>query len=126
MFGRLERVIEAYPKIWLGAAFFTVALLSFEAGVLHRSLQAPAPLVIAGSPDAPPPTLPQPVVPPPSPAPARATPPTESCAYVGSRQSNKYHLLTSRCAKQIKATNIVCFASVEAAAARGYLPGCLE
>lgn len=53
------------------------------------------------------------------------TTPTE-CAFVGSKKSNKYHAPTSRCAKQIKAENRLCFVSVEAATAKGYLPGCLE
>jgi hypothetical protein len=49
-----------------------------------------------------------------------------ACTFVGSKNSNKYHAPTSRCAKQIKPANIVCFDSVEAATAKGYLQGCLD
>lgn len=48
------------------------------------------------------------------------------CAYVGSRKSNKYHLPTSRCAKQIKTENKICFVDLAAAEKKGYLPGCLS
>ncbi|MBP7060353.1 MAG: hypothetical protein KBA91_00040 [Candidatus Moranbacteria bacterium] len=50
----------------------------------------------------------------------------EQCLYVGSRNSNKYHLPTCAAAKRIKAENIVCFSSPEEAQGRGYLPGCLK
>ncbi len=46
----------------------------------------------------------------------------QNCAFVGSKNSNKYHLPTCRWAKNIKPENIVCFSSVEDAAKRGYLP----
>jgi len=49
-----------------------------------------------------------------------------SCAFVGSKNSNKYHLPTSRCARQIKPENLVCFASVEDAKAKNYQEGCLK
>lgn len=52
--------------------------------------------------------------------------PVEPCQFVGSKKSNKYHHPLSRCAKQIKQENQVCFSSVEAAQARHYVPGCLE
>lgn len=44
------------------------------------------------------------------------------CAYVGSKNSNKYHLPTCRWAKQIKPENLVCFSSVEEATQKGYQP----
>jgi len=48
---------------------------------------------------------------------------TESnCAYVGSKNSNKYHLPTCRFAKNIKPENLVCFSSIEAAVQRNYQP----
>ncbi len=46
----------------------------------------------------------------------------QTCAFVGSRNSNKYHLPTCRWAKQIKPENTVCFSSAEDAAAKGYQP----
>jgi hypothetical protein len=120
---------ERLGKIWLGFAFILVAVLGFEAGLLKRSLGEIAPLIVAA-----PSPVPAPV------NPVRATvsqmsetvasnPPTNpsaDCAFVGSKKSNKYHAPTSRCAKQIKSENRLCFASVDAAKAKGYLPGCLE
>jgi len=52
----------------------------------------------------------------------------KNCVYVGSKNSNKYHLPTCRFAKLIKPENIVCFSSVEDAVAKGYLAdkGCIK
>ena len=52
----------------------------------------------------------------------------QNCAYVGSKNSNKYHMPTCRFAKLIKPKNIVCFSSVEDATTKGYLPdkGCIK
>jgi len=46
----------------------------------------------------------------------------KNCTYVGSKNSNKYHLPTCRWAKQIKPENIVCFKSAEDAKSKNYLP----
>lgn len=51
---------------------------------------------------------------------------TASCPLVGSKNSNKYHLLTCAVAKRIKPENKVCFASKEDAGKRGYVAGCLK
>ncbi len=51
---------------------------------------------------------------------------SEKCAFVGSRNSDLYHLPTCASAKRIKPENVVCFVSAEDAAARGYKPGCLK
>lgn len=50
----------------------------------------------------------------------------KECMFVGSRNSNKYHLPTCAPAKRIKPENKVCFASKEDAEKRGYLAGCLK
>jgi len=50
----------------------------------------------------------------------------QDCMFVGSKNSNKYHIPSSRCAKQIKPENLVCFSSVENALAKGYQAGCLK
>ena len=50
----------------------------------------------------------------------------KNCAFVGSKKSNKYHLPTSRCAKQIKPENLICFSSVDDAIAKNYQEGCLK
>jgi len=47
---------------------------------------------------------------------------SQNCAFVGSKNSNKYHLPTCRWAKQIKPENLVCFSSAEDAAAKSYQP----
>lgn len=46
----------------------------------------------------------------------------QGCAFVGSKNSNKYHLPSCRWAKQIKPENLVCFSSVEDAVKKGYQP----
>lgn len=52
----------------------------------------------------------------------------QNCAYVGSKNSNKYHLPTCQWAKRIKPENVVCFSSAENAMAKNYLPdkGCVK
>lgn len=61
-------------------------------------------------------------------SPAVAAPKTgdSTCAFVGSRNSNKYHVPTCSWAKRIKPENRVCFASAADAEARGYQPGCVK
>lgn len=49
-----------------------------------------------------------------------------NCAYVGSKNSDKYHLPKCSWAKRIKPENIVCFSSASDAEAKGYKPGCVE
>jgi hypothetical protein len=46
----------------------------------------------------------------------------KNCAFVGSKNSNKYHLPTCRYAKNIKPENLVCFSSPGDAEKRGYQP----
>jgi hypothetical protein len=48
------------------------------------------------------------------------------CAFVGSKNSTKYHLPTSGSAKRIKPENLVCFMSVDEAVARGYEAGSVQ
>jgi len=46
----------------------------------------------------------------------------QDCMFVGSKNSNKYHLPDCRFAKNIKPENLVCFSSAEDASSKGYLP----
>jgi hypothetical protein len=46
----------------------------------------------------------------------------KNCAYVGSKNSNKFHLPSCRWAKNIKPENLVCFSGEDDAKSRGYLP----
>lgn len=48
------------------------------------------------------------------------------CAFVGSKNSNKYHLPKCSFAKRIKAENRVCFTSAEDAQSKGYQAGCVK
>jgi hypothetical protein len=50
----------------------------------------------------------------------------ENCAFVGSKNSNKYHSPGCHWAKQIKPENIRCFASEQEAQAVGYVAGCIQ
>ncbi len=54
-----------------------------------------------------------------------ASTPTD-CAFVGSKNSTKYHLPTSGSAKRIKPENLVCFTSADEAVARGYEAGSVQ
>ncbi len=49
-----------------------------------------------------------------------------NCPYVGSKNSDKYHLATCGVVKRIKPENRRCFASPQVAEASGYIPGCLK
>lgn len=48
--------------------------------------------------------------------------PSQNCTYVGSKNSNKYHLPSCRWAKNIKPENITCFKDKNDAESKGYLP----
>jgi len=52
-----------------------------------------------------------------------SAPPSDNqkCAYVASKNSNKYHLPTCQFAQKIKPENKVCFSSAEEAQKRGYV-----
>ncbi|MFZ2835141.1 MAG: hypothetical protein WA019_02780 [Candidatus Moraniibacteriota bacterium] len=47
---------------------------------------------------------------------------SKNCAFVGSKNSNKYHLPNCRWAKSIKPENLVCFSDENDAKSKGYLP----
>lgn len=48
------------------------------------------------------------------------------CVFVGSRNSDKYHLPKCSWAKRIKPENRICFTSAADAESKGYKPGCIE
>lgn len=52
----------------------------------------------------------------------------QNCAYVGSKNSNKYHISTCHFAKLIKPENLACFKSAEDAIAQGKVgdKGCIK
>jgi len=109
-------------KIVLILGFLLVAGLSFEAGFLQGKKAESKPIVIEKASeklkiDPGTASNSQPVK---DTTLAKITP--QNCAYVGSKNSNKYHLPTCRWAKQIKPENLVCFKTLEEAQARNYQP----
>lgn len=119
-------------------AFFSMVLLvgiiGFEAGVLRGSAGVMAPLII----EKPSAELVTACVPSSGTVAGassevtaaavadRKVPGTEGCRFIGSRNSDLFHLPTCAPAKRIKPENVVCFADERDAAARGYRPGCLK
>lgn len=113
-----------------------VGILCFEAGMLHGKATQTKPLILsvpaleerAALSDTPDPSTDQknqvglPGVE------SIVTKITESskCAFVGSKNSNKYHAPQCATAKRIKPENKVCFSSKEEAERRGYVASCLE
>lgn len=129
-----EKIKKNREKLFLATLLFLVALLSFEAGLLHKSLAEAKPIIIHTSTDGGGSTSPPNRIPvsvnksdrDESSSKQDVQSSTSSCVYVGSKKSTKYHLPTSRCAKQIKPENRICFESKEAAEAHHYIPGCLQ
>jgi hypothetical protein len=119
-------------KIALGLGLIFVAIIAFEAGVLKGQNWQQKPLVIekAGECSASingPENAQNSAQANQKPIPAASATETQTvpagrqdCAFVGSKNSNKYHLPTCSYAKNIKPENIVCFKSPEDAASRGY------
>lgn len=134
-FKRLKKQIFPYKeRLLVLVGVILVGVLSFEAGALHSSIGQSEPLVVS--------------------LPAvegvvsekevssgekilsaglertasqiKDTELPKGCVFVGSRNSDKYHLPTCASAKRIKPENKVCFASKEDAEKRGYLAGCLK
>jgi hypothetical protein len=114
-------------KMALGLGLIFVAVIAFEAGILQGQKWQQKPLIIEkaeecnSQPNNPENTqnltqknreL------------SAATPSAipQSCIFVGSKNSNKYHMPTCHFAKLIKSTNLICFKSVEDAVSRGYQP----
>ena len=117
-------------KIILAVGFVLVAVISFEAGVLRSAEIKENPLIIekpvenansgnqavcgvSQAQNLPTETKKDPNE-------VNALP--QNCAFVGSKNSNKYHLPTCRYAKNINPENRVCFSSKIEAESRGYLP----
>lgn len=122
-------------KIILTAGFILVAVLSFEAGIMKGQTIKQNPIIVkentgqavcgassGQSPEA-------------QNLPSEGTDssdgintPQANCAYLGSKNSNKYHLPNCQYAKRIKQGNIVCFTSENEAKLKGYLPdkGCIK
>lgn len=132
-----EWIRDNQKSLFLLGGIVLVGALSFESGLLRGKLASSEPLVIS-----------IPVVTEP-PTDDKATTAAENqvnrsagmeriasgagekqgegqCLFVGSRNSNKYHLATCAVAKRIKPENRVCFASKEDAEKRGYVASCIK
>jgi hypothetical protein len=124
-------------KIALLTGFVLVAAVSFEFGLMQGKKGQISPLLIEkaaqaedlsqtssqGSPPEASKTVQEAKI-----SPASADIPAPDCAFVGSKNSNKYHLSTCRFAKLIKPANLVCFKSAADAEAQGRQPdkGCIK
>ena len=121
---KTKKFWEKYEiKIIMAAGIVLVSVISFEAGVLKGQDWKQAPLIIEKAAERPAPKV----------AGARAGVESSNvsragnavkkeCVFVGSKNSNKYHLPGCRYAKRIKPENIVCFSSAEDAKNKGYVP----
>jgi hypothetical protein len=120
---------ENEKKLIILLGFLLVSIISFEAGVLNGEKWQKEPLIIekpasAGetiNADQRPSEASKLATEGKNPENKVSTPSAE-CAFVGSKNSNKYHLPTCRWAKQIKPENLVCFKTVDEAVQRGYQP----
>lgn len=114
-------------KVVLIIGFILVAVIAFEAGILQGQKWQQKPLIIekpaqteAVATESQTPSQTQnSVLEGQKQTEATSTTP-QNCAFVGSKNSDKYHLPTCRWAKQIKPENIVCFSSTEDAVSKGY------
>ena len=113
-------------KIILAIGIVIIAAVSFEAGYLHGQKNQSEPVVVnkvataeiastcaaqnqASTADSEPASTEN-----------TAQTSTQKCAYVASKNSNKFHLPTCRYAQNIKPENKVCFSSKEEAEGRGF------
>ena len=120
-------------KIVLAIGIVLIAAISFEAGFLKGQQNKQEPIVVnkvaaveavsantsqnkASASD----TKTAPALGKPASTESVATADNQKCAFVASKNSNKYHLLTCRYAQNIKPENKVCFSSKEEAESRGF------
>lgn len=132
-----EWFIHHQKNLLLLAGFLVVGTLAFESGLLRGTLASSEPLVISIPAVAEPPTDDKVTT-------VAGNQPNQSagmeriasrggekqgesqCPFVGSRNSDKYHLATCAVAKRIKPENRICFASKEEAEKRGYVASCVK
>jgi hypothetical protein len=122
-----EYWVKYESKIILLVGFVLIAVISFEIGTLKAANFTQKPLIIekqatldnapSGAPAQAQNLTPE------TPLGSTSTPtPPANCTFVGSKNSNKYHLPTCRYAKGIKVENRVCFSSQDEAQSKGYVP----
>ena len=120
--------VKYEAKIILIIGFCLVSALSFEAGILMRNKGENQPLIIekpieqvAGATDQNAPEA-QNLASDGQNRLANTSANTPNCAFIGSRNSDKYHLSTCSYAKRIKPENSVCFKDENEAKLKGYQP----
>lgn len=122
---------EKKERLGLALIVLLVGILCFEAGLIQGAAKEQAPLILS-VPEAPV-SVEGSATETRAPAASSRMEPvvaveekTGSCIYVGSKNSDKYHLASCAVAKRIKPENRLCFASREEAEKRGYVPSCLK
>ena len=126
MSDKIKKFWKKYEtKIVLILAFVLVSGLAFEAGILKGQKGGSEPLIIEKTAEC----QNMPVAPEAQNLAREAVSgsassdiPSSNCAFVGSKNSNLYHLPDSSYAKRINPENQICFSSAEDAAAKGYKP----
>lgn len=126
-------------KLLLGSALFFCLILAFFGGIFYERGQKDTEPLLVRIPDYQPgASVPAPAAEPEKTSPSAGLEPIaerktqtegkagENCQFVGSKNSNKYHLPSCAPAKRIKPENLRCFVSQAAAEAAGYVPGCLK
>lgn len=127
---KIKKFFQKYEaKIVLAAGFILVSAVSFGAGYLKGKSVPENPLIISQKGGCPAVSGENQKTSESLPA-ENSVSETEkkNCAFVGSKNSNKYHLPTCQWAKRIKPENLVCFSSTEDAKQKGYQPdkGCVK
>lgn len=124
---------EKREKLLILLGVVLVGILCFEAGFLQGKIRPGAPLVLSVpetsqdvSPEKKEPIPPFSGVSPVGSVVEKDSTVKVDCPFVGSKNSNKYHVATCLVAKRIKPENRVCFASKEEAEKRNYIPSCLK
>ncbi len=117
-------------KIVLAIGFILIAVISFEGGYLQGKNQKESPIMLerasecpkneAGSPNLQENREKADIQKTGLPGDLKTS--QADCAFVGSKNSNKYHSPTCRFAKNIKPENLVCFKNAEEATQKNYQP----
>ncbi len=128
----LERIGKYKEKIILAVGIILIAAISFEAGFLKGEENQKGPIVVNQPACAPCPKVEKntnsgadsAVLQSNSQKKTDSQPSAENqeCAFIASKNSNKYHLPTCQWAMKIKPENRICFSSKEEAEKRGYQP----
>lgn len=128
--------VKSEQKIVLAIGLILIAIIAFEAGFLQGQKYQQKPLIIEKPAITPAeaqnalndPSQASNLAPEAKIAPTSTNAQPKNCAFVGSKNSNKYHLPACHFAKLIKPENLVCFASTQDAVAKNYQPdkGCIK